>query len=132
MSESVSVEKLMNKKLITLTPEMEIEKAIDILVENEISGAPVIKDSNLVGIVSEKDLLSVLMGKLDKEFEVKVVSDVMNDDIETVKFNADIYELALKFITSKVRRFPVIDNNGSLVGQISCSDVIKYLSKNPK
>jgi len=130
MSKTICASDLMEKNLITLHPDMEINEAMQIFVKNKISGAPVIQDSNLIGIVSEKDLLSILMGKLDNEFVVKTVSDVMNNDIETVRCDADIYEIALKFITSKVRRFPVLDKTGGLVGQISCGDIVKYLSKN--
>ena len=121
---------LMESNLITLHPDMEINQAMQIFVKNGISGAPVMQNSNLIGVVSEKDLLTILMGKIDKEFIVKTVSDVMNHNIETVRCDADIYEIALKFITSKVRRFPVLDKTGMLVGQISCGDLVKYLSKN--
>ncbi len=130
MPKAICASDLMEKNLITLDPEMDINQAMQIFVKNGISGAPVLQNSNLIGIVSEKDLLSILMGKLDSEFAVKTVSDVMNNDIETVRCDADIYEIALKFITSKVRRFPVVDKTGVLVGQISCGDVVKYLSKN--
>ena len=52
---------VMVSPVITISQSLSIYKAIDILIENEISGAPVLDDSGkLIGMISEKDCLKVL------------------------------------------------------------------------
>ena len=62
MPKSVSVKDYMAKSLITFSPDMGVLKAIQTLVEAEISGAPVVDShGNVVGVLSEKDCLKVAL-----------------------------------------------------------------------
>jgi CBS-domain-containing membrane protein len=52
----------MSRELITLTPEMEINRAMNLLIDNRISGAPVLDATgNLVGMLSQKDCLKAAL-----------------------------------------------------------------------
>lgn len=57
------------------------------------------------------------------------MGDIMVDkhmvkDVETIDGNMNVFDAAQKFLSSKRRRFPIIEN-GKLVGQISQKDILK-------
>ncbi len=59
--EKITVETLMTKEVITVTEDTAVEEAGRILADNAISGLPVVRGDELVGIITESHLFSVLM-----------------------------------------------------------------------
>lgn len=114
--------------LITFREEQPIHEVINTLLERKISGAPVVnRKGDLVGIISEKDCLRVLLDDAyynNPLFDRKV-KDYMNESVITVEADTDIICVAKAFIESNFRRYPVVDRSGKLVGQISRRDVLK-------
>ena len=58
----------------------------------------------------------------------KTIEKHMASDVEPIDGNMNIFDAANKFLNSKRRRFPIIEN-GKLVGQISQKDVLKAVMK---
>ena len=116
----------MTQSVITMSPTTEIMRAVHILVSNDISGAPVIEDDKLVGIITERDCIAVTLdaGYLDEPGGL--VSDYMITDLETVGPNEALFDVATRFRDSRFRRFPVVED-GRLVGIISRRDVLRAL-----
>lgn len=125
MLKIVKVHQYMSADLISFTTEMELAKAIDLLLQHRISGAPVVDErKQLVGILSEGDCLKgALTGSYFEEAAVRV-SDVMTRSVDTVDVEADIVSVAERFVQTGRRRFPVMDE-GRLVGQISRRDILR-------
>lgn len=128
MSRSATVRDYMTARLITLTPGMEVQRAINLLLKHRISGAPVLDgEGRLVGILSKKDCLKVAFrASYHKEWGGPV-SDYMSREVETVDAETDIIQIAERFLAGPYRRFPVMSNN-QVVGQISRHDVLKALA----
>lgn len=59
--EKITIEQVMTKNVITVTEDTPIEEAGRIMVENKISGLPVMRGSELVGIFTETDVFNVLL-----------------------------------------------------------------------
>lgn len=123
---------VMTTRLITLSPETSLETAMRTLVNNQISGAPVV-DANgkLVGIFSEMDCLrSIVGGDFYNEGEVDQhrVDRYMSEPKHTVTPGTDIYRIAQLFIDYSIRRLPVVDGD-ELVGQISRRDVLRAVAE---
>jgi len=119
----------MTSDLVTFSPGMDIHRAIKLLVQNRISGAPVIDETNrLVGILSKKDCLKVAFSASYHQELGGRVSDYMSRDVETLDADTNIIEGAERFLNSVYRRFPVMDN-GRLVGQISRHDILKAIEE---
>jgi CBS domain-containing protein len=57
----LTVEKVMSKKLVTVTPDQSILDAAQIMLEQKISGLPVVQDDQLVGIITESDIFRMLV-----------------------------------------------------------------------
>lgn len=129
MLKSVKVCDYMTTKLITFSPETSIAEAIKVLIKSNISGAPVVNESNqLLGILSEGDCLkSVLAGSYHEEMGGNV-SDFMTTQVEVIDAEADIIKVSEIFIKQRRRRLPVI-RNGELVGQISRRDVLRAVNE---
>ena len=114
-------------KLITLRPEDGIGMAMNAMTKNNISGAPVLGgDGNLVGIISEKDCLKVIIDEIYHNLPPKeaTVGNYMSKSVKTVDYAMNIIDVANKFIEYPYKRYPVI-KDGKLVGQISRGDALK-------
>lgn len=119
---------IMSSRLVVAREGMNIEDALKLLVNNKITGLPVV-DANgaIIGILSEYDIIA----RVGKEKEI--TSDLFRDAItyskavESVQEDTSLNEILERFITLKCRRLPVLDVNKRLVGIISRRDVMKVL-----
>ena len=126
-----SVEKFMAKGEVTLSPDQTINDAINIMLDNKVTGAPVLdKDRKIVGMITEKDCLRLLIDSAynNMPFSDRKVSAYMSAVVKTVTTDHDILDVANEFLTTNFRKFPVV-HNGKLVGQVSRRDILKAISE---
>ncbi|MFT5846728.1 MAG: CBS domain-containing protein [Psychroserpens sp.] len=122
-----TVSDIMSRDLITFKPEQSVEEVIQSLIKNKISGGPVVNANNeLVGIISEGDCLKDISESRyhNMPMELHTVESRMVKNVETIDGNMNVFDAANKFLESKRRRFPIVEN-GKLVGQISQKDILK-------
>ena len=123
----VKVSDYMTRKLITFKSDERMEKVIDTLIKYRISGAPVVNDKHeLIGIISEGDCIKQISDSRYHNLPMQnnVVEKHMVKNVDTIDGNMNIFDAANKFLESKHRRFPIVDN-GKLIGQISQKDILK-------
>ena len=122
------VTKYMAKNLITFSPDQTIQEVIDIMLENKISGGPVLNEKKeLIGMISERDCLKLIV---DNAYNSRLpierkVAMYMTHKVDTVSVNANIAYVADKFLKNTYRRFPVVDDHGRLMGQVSRRDILR-------
>lgn len=127
MMTSCRVKDFMSTKLITFNAEMEVMEAVRIMVQHGISGGPVVDENRkLLGIITEKDCLKIVLNAGYYNEWGGSVREFMSHDIESVDDNMSLIDLAEKFIQGPYRRFPVV-NNSRLVGQVSRHDILRAL-----
>lgn len=120
--EHVLVRDIMTRNVVSVPSSMNVEDLVHFMFEKKHMGYPVIDGSDLKGIVTFTDIQHVPI--LDRP--VIRVSDIMTRDVISVPSNAQASD-ALKLVTSKnIGRVLVIDN-GSLVGVLSRTDLIRTL-----
>ncbi len=109
-----------------------IMTAVQVIVDNKISGLCVIDDqNNLVGILSELDCLRAALGAIYNKTGAGLVSDYMaRDNLVVAHPNEDIVDVAQDMLQKNKRRRPVVEN-GKLVGQITCRQLLKAIQKFP-
>jgi len=130
MSTRPRVRDYMATKLVTLSPEMEILHAMQVLLDKRISGAPVVdKTGALVGVLSKKDCLKAALNAAYFQEWGNPVAGYMSAEVETLAADMDLVTAAERFLASHYRRFPVV-TDGRLVGQISRADVLRALIAN--
>jgi CBS domain-containing protein len=124
------VTKYMATDLYTFNPDTEIIEVIEVLLTRKISGAPVLDDhSRLVGLISEKDCLKLMIDSVYHNQPVSKgkVSEYMTTNLKTVSSEADVVDVANEFLKTKYKRFPVVDETGKLVGQVSRRDILRAI-----
>ena len=122
---SLKVRDSMSSNVITFAPNDSVVHAMATLLDKGISGAPVIaEDGSLVGILSEVDLIQVVVQDSYYDDPLGIVADFMQTQLECVDPDMDIFSLAQQFLRHHRRRYPVLEND-RLVGQISRRDVLR-------
>ena len=122
----------MDKTVPTLTPEIDILQAVDFLLKNHVTGAPVLDpQGNVIGILTEKDCLRLLSTGMEADKPRGTVKDYMTTEVASVPSHMNVYFLAGMFLKANYRRLPVIDN-GKLVGAITRFDVLRVIQANLK
>ena len=124
---SMIVADYMATKLISFKPGQNMHEVIETLLKHRISGAPIVNDANeLVGMISEGDCLKQITESQYHNMPLSEgsIDKYLSKDIVTVDCNMSIFDAASKFLTGRIRRFPVLDK-GKLVGQISRKDIMK-------
>ena len=123
--QSLKVKDYMTRRLVTVHPSTNVVEAMDLLLRNGISGLPVVDEGgDLVGVLSEVDLMQVIVQDSYYDESVGIVRDYMRTEVDTIDPEMDIYTLAEKFVKEHRRRYPVVEH-GRLVGQISRRDVLR-------
>ena len=119
----------MAERLSTLRPDMDIIKAMHVLLDGAISGAPVVDEKGrLVGLLTKKDCLKVAFNASYHQEWGGPVADFMTREVVTIDADTDIVSAAKKFLDGPYRLFPVLKDD-RLAGMISRHDILKALSE---
>ncbi len=111
-------ESLIIRNLITITPDLPIEKALALMKEKKIAGLPVVEQNRLVGIVTNRDIRF-----LDRD--ARLVKEIMTKDVVYSKDNTSIDEALEIMGKKKIEKLPLVDAKGNLVGLITAKDIMK-------
>lgn len=141
----MKVRDLMTTGPLTVAPDTLLKEAARMMVRNKVSGLPVISDGDLVGIVTEGDFLRQEANRdqpyrfslLDALFgegpsnppAVETVAEVMTESVISIGPEATIGEAARVMANKRVKRLPVVDDDGALTGIISRADVVNAFTK---
>ena len=130
MNNLLTVKDIMDTRVPTLHPDTKILDAINFLLRNRVTGAPVISDfGELVGIVTETDCLKLIAKGLEAHIAQGPVSNFMSTEVKTTQPHMDIYYAAGLFFQYDFRRFPVVAE-GKLVGAITRFDILRAIEAN--
>ena len=129
MLRSVFVKDHMTKNPLTLPPDMEIQQATHLLIDKDVSGAPVLdKHGRLVGVLTERDCMQVAMQASYHGEPGGLVEDYMSVNPQWIGPEQSVLTVADLFIKGNFKRYPVVDN-GRVVGVISRRDVMRAVGK---
>jgi len=128
----ITAEQVMNSDVITVQKDTPILEAIELMLQKEISGMPVVDDDdmNLVGVLSETDVVSLIYNTVYKteSLEKKKVRHYMTE--RTVCFDKDDNLLDVcDFLAKNLFRRVPITSAGKVVGIISVPDILKFTLK---
>ncbi len=132
----MKVSEIMNPEVMSVTPQDRVCDVIDLFLEKNITGAPVIDQGKVTGIISRKDILPLVTTfDLDCSSLEQIrrtcahyVSDHMQKDVIVVTPVEDVEKCALIMTNNNINRLPVVDG-GALVGIITRGDILKALAK---
>ena len=142
------LKEIMTKDVLTLSPNDSLETAAKLLVENGVSGAPVIDAfSNVIGMFTEGDLVRqqkpitkpIFLMFLDSAFPINFkminkdleamtaakVSQLMTKDVISLHEYDEVAEAAEYMIEKNINRVPIINDDGQLLGIVTRHDIVR-------
>lgn len=147
---ALKVKDVMTHLVVTLRPDDTIPDASRRLLSNRISGAPVVEEGKLVGVVSEADLVRayapparrgspfvaphplmflLLRGSPKRDVHNTNVGDVMTRDVVSIGPEESVWEAASLINRHGVRRLPVVDADGYVIGVLARSDLVRSMAR---
>jgi CBS domain-containing protein len=142
----MDVGRLMTKDVISVTPDTPLREVADILASNGISGVPVVADTEVLGVVSEADIIAKeqgapllqksgfarVFGSRNPQFEARLAArtagDAMTTPAVTIERFRSIAGAAQLMSEHGVNRLPVLQN-GELVGIVTRADLVRAFAR---
>jgi CBS domain-containing protein len=119
---------LISGSATVIGPEATLGDAAEALGEYDLGGLAVVSDRNLVGIITERDLVRALGAGADPESEL--VADWMADAPDTFSPDVDVTEAAAWLLEVGYRHMPVMED-GELLGIINIRDILRAVIDGP-
>ncbi len=118
---------IMTDRVITAKGNMLITDVIKLLLRWHISGMPIVNDhGKLLGIVTEHDVINfALSGHAARS----TAAEVMTTQVETHSSDTLVAEVINYFAANRIRRVPVVDEAGKVIGIISRRDIIREMDR---
>jgi CBS domain-containing protein len=128
----MKVAELMRTDVKTIGPDATIAEAVELLAEGHVSGLPVLdKHDRIVGVLSSSDILEAEAeatgADRDRLFDNTTVAELMTTTPHLTAPDLDIREAAQQMLYLDVHRL-FVEQNGTLVGVISQSDLVRALA----
>lgn len=125
-----SITKNKGKPVIGLAPEDTLDKAVSLMMEHRIGSLVVTKNDQLVGILSERDILRVLNQKYPMWSPI-TAADAMTPNPYTCHPDDTLEQVMNTMVEHNVRHLPVVYQD-KLEGMLSITDVVEELLKSTK
>jgi len=104
---------------ITIEPDRSIYEVLEIMNKYRISGVPVVKEGNLVGIITNRDL------RFETNLDQKVEAVMTSKNLATVRVGINLEESKAILHERKIEKLLVVDDEGKLTGLITIKDIEK-------
>lgn len=110
---------VLNRNIYFLTPKDSLRDAINVMKKHEISQLPVFENKQIIGLISEADILESIMNKKNPESRVK---ELMRNAPPIISKEASI-----NVVGSLLRYYPlvIVNDNGKTIGLITKSDMLR-------
>lgn len=146
IASQVPAREVMTTQVVAVKRDADLHEAARLLSENKISGMPVVDDANrVIGVISEADLLMLAGMKREHTFKDVLrnilgepsplrtggnkVEHVMSFPPITSKANDNIADVAKILDERRIKRLPVVDDEGKLLGIISRADIVRTIMR---
>ena len=127
--EAQSVGDIMTRPPRTLDATASVMDAATLMREGDFGGVVVVEEGRLCGIVTDRDIVVRVLATGDDPLDVRV-GDVCSRILTTVSESDGIGDAVRRIRAKAVRRLPVLDDDGKLVGIVSLGDLA--LARDPK
>ncbi|MDP6113899.1 MAG: CBS domain-containing protein [Planctomycetota bacterium] len=111
---------------ISLDIKSTVADAIHVMKEHRIGCVLIIDDAELVGIFSERDILTKALGRGMDHSQTQIV-DVMTGEPECLHYEDSVGFALNKMSVGSFRHIPLVDTENRPVGLISAKDIFRYL-----
>ena len=131
---------VMTTNVVTVDPEASLKDVAALLAEHRVSGLPVVDAADqVVGVISEADILFKEVGEKgpqgviawllepggDAKLEARTAGEAMTSPARTIGPKRPVAEAAKRMLEEAVNRFPVVDDDGKLLGIVTRADLVR-------
>jgi CBS domain-containing protein len=137
--ESIPISSIMTKNVIVQTEDQTIQAISKTMYENNIGNVLIVRNdirqnsienqNNVVGIITERDVVRIV-GSFDQTSYHLPVRELMSKPIISITPNSSLKNAIETMQLKNIRRLPVIEQKGKLVGIITARDIFKIIIKN--
>lgn len=125
MLNSVKLEDYMLRNPVRVRAEDNVFEAINAIMNHQVSGACVVDENDvLIGIMSEIDCLKAVLSSVYNKTPVGLVEEFMTKEAITASLQDNVVDVAADMLAKKHRRRPVIQEDGKLIGQVTCRQLL--------
>jgi len=135
----MKVRELMTKPPVCVAPDLPLREVAQVLVQQRISGVPVVSDGRIVGVVSQSDIVRKECGASSEPerrrhgrqpavVEATTAGEAMTSPAITIEDWVSAHYAAWLMSTHRINRLPVIHRD-RLVGVISCADLVRHFTR---
>ena len=130
---SVNVDELMTSGVITCSPSTNAAEAAELMLQADCGVLPVVADGALVGVVTDRDLF-IALGTRNLRATDLTMGEVVQEPVWTCRTDDEIGSALAVMNRHRVRRLPVVDGTGRVVGMLSMNDLLLETGamKNPR
>ena len=122
----MKIQEIMTRDPSSVTADATVREAAQVMKRENVGIVPVVDAQNerrLVGVVTDRDIAIRCIAE-GKDGTCRVRDVMSTDDLATCKVNDDVENVMSAMRSEKVRRIPIVDERGSLVGIVSQADVL--------
>jgi CBS domain-containing protein len=116
-----SVRDAMTSSPKTIGPTTTAQEAARLMTSEDVGALPIVEGDKLVGVVTDRDLAIRVLA--EGKSPDTVVSEIASKDVVTVDPDQTLEEAARLMAEHQVRRLPVVEEDGSLVGVLAQADI---------
>ena len=126
----MTIGKLMVKNVITLQIDASAYDAVKLMNKNRIGCLVAVYNGEIVGILTERDLLERVLEKCKNPKETKV-AEIMTSHVIVGKPDMELVEATRLMFENKVKKLPIVEGN-RLVGIVTLTDIARAISVDKK
>jgi len=119
-----SVQELMTSNPCSIDAHKSVAYAAKMMRDENVGLAPIVEGDRLIGTVTDRDITIRVVAE-GKDPESTNVAEIASTELVTVEPQQDLYEALRLMAKHQVRRLPVVEENGRLVGVVAQADVAR-------
>ena len=121
------VDDLARSNVVTATEGTAVSEIAQTMADETIGSVVIVDDQTPVGIVTDRDLALRCVAE-ESDISDQTAGNVMSENIETIQQDAGFFEAVDQMSESGIRRLPVTDEGGDLVGILTTDDLTTLLA----
>jgi len=130
----MKIQDIMTREPSCVTPDATVREAAQVMKREDVGIVPVVDAKNskkLVGVITDRDIAIRCVAD-GKDTNVRVGDCMSSDNVATCRENDDVDRAMDAMRTEQVRRIPIVDERGSLVGIVAQADIVRKASNDAK
>lgn len=119
------VKDVATREPVVVTPQTSLRAVSEVMAQHSIGAVLVSAERRIVGIVSERDVISALASGADPDGAT--VAGTMSYDVVSVRPDDTLYDAAVDMLDLGIRHVPVVDERDAVLGMVSVRDLLRPL-----